>query len=265
MPKGKEERVEETPKGNVPQPTPEQTPEPEPQTGTFTQEQLDTELERVRQEELAKYQGIQRTIAKKDQKIEELTRTQPTRPRAKGVDQVAQVMLEELRVQEKETGISNPRIPLLEATIAAEKRRTDEVAFEEYRQATIKKERAAIEQKIEDASQDPNDEKFDRVWDAFKIATSDGDFNDARKRTDRILGQVKQPEKEGKELKETEEQRIERLANEKARKMMEEKGLLVTETGGPSATSPSSEEAYAKYIAGEITEEQAKQAGVKFG
>jgi len=38
---------------------------------------------------------------------------------------------------------------------------------------------------------------------------------------------------------ETEEERIDRLAEEKARKMLEEKGLLSTEAGSPSATSKS--------------------------
>ena len=64
--------------------------------------------------------------------------------------------------------------------------------------------------------------------------------------------------------KETEEQRIDRLANEKLQKKLEERGLLSSETNLPSGGNLTKQQAMERYIKGEINADEAKKAGVKF-
>lgn len=252
MPEGKEEQVGDT-------------PPPETQTRTYTQEELDAETARVRQEELEKYQGIQRTIAKKDQEIERL-RKQAPEPTSSD-DRIAEIILQEKKRRQAELGEVDPTIPQLEAELAERKRRAAQATQFAKQEAIVKDERAKLDKKITDAGLDPNDDRFLDVDESFNLAAAyTGNFEIANKKLDRILKQVKpkgenvEKPKEG----ETEAEKIDRLAEEKARKMLEEKGLLTTETGGPSASSPSVAEARAKFARGEITEEEAKKAGVEF-
>ena len=62
----------------------------------------------------------------------------------------------------------------------------------------------------------------------------------------------------------TEDERFERRLEEEKRKWAEEEGLLTTETGGPSASSMSAQEAKKEYIAGNISDEEAKRRGADF-
>lgn len=63
---------------------------------------------------------------------------------------------------------------------------------------------------------------------------------------------------------ESEEDKFQKRLDEEKRKWMEEHGMLESETGGPSASSGSKEDATAKLVAGEITTEQARKLGVSF-
>lgn len=63
---------------------------------------------------------------------------------------------------------------------------------------------------------------------------------------------------------ESEEQRIDRLVNERLQKKLQEEGLLESFTATPSGGGGSVADAMAKYAAGEITTEEAKKRGVKF-
>src|SRR3990167_189985 len=64
--------------------------------------------------------------------------------------------------------------------------------------------------------------------------------------------------------KETEEQRIERLATERLQKELEKRGLLTSETNHPSGGNLTKQQAMERYIKGEITADDAKKAGVSF-
>ena len=66
------------------------------------------------------------------------------------------------------------------------------------------------------------------------------------------------------EKKETEEQRIERLATERLQKELEKRGLLTSETNHPSGGNLTKQQAMERYIKGEITADEAKKAGVSF-
>ena len=64
--------------------------------------------------------------------------------------------------------------------------------------------------------------------------------------------------------KETEEQRIERLATERLQKELEKRGLLTSETNHPSGGNLTKQQAMERYIKGEISADEAKKAGISF-
>jgi len=66
------------------------------------------------------------------------------------------------------------------------------------------------------------------------------------------LDEVKKVVGEKKVPKESDEERINKLADEKARKMLEDKGLLTTETGGPSGGAGSDEKFMKDFANGNI-------------
>jgi len=89
----------------------------------------------------------------------------------------------------------------------------------------------------------------------------DGKIDRAQARINKFKG--KTPNMVGK--RETEEQRIERLAQERLRKELEDRGLLEEISAIPSAALADSRKAMQEYISGAITAEQAEKRGVKFG
>ncbi len=154
--------------------------------------------------------------------------------------------------------------PAAKSKIAALRNEAARLEQQEIREVQIRKqgtitqgEREKIDQKIRSAGLDPNDEVFDTVNDAFEYARDvNGNFDKAHLRLDRILNKQK-PKKEAPEVKEQD-------VDESARKMLEEKGLLKTDTGGPSASAMSAQKAMQEYGAGNITAEEAKKRGAKF-
>ena len=176
--KGKEAEVK--------QPT-EQPPAeapPEAETKTFTQEEVDALLV----EKDKAYQGIQRVVSKKVEEIEGL-RTQATESTG-GVDTSAlEFMLKDKRLQ-SQYGDADPMIPVLEAEIT--KRKNIATQKQQYQSWHTWKttEKGKRRQLITDAGENPDDEKFDRVWDAFNIGvnSAEGDLSEADKRVARILG-----------------------------------------------------------------------------
>lgn len=63
---------------------------------------------------------------------------------------------------------------------------------------------------------------------------------------------------------EYEDERTDKLVEERLQQEMERRGMLISETGGPSGAAISERDAYAKFAAGKITEEQARKLGVTF-
>lgn len=118
----------------------------------------------------------------------------------------------------------NPRISQLRAEIAVEEAKEAQKAIEGNKKAS--------EQKILDAGLNPEDEAFDSFWDEFDLSTQSGDFSQANKRLDSILEKA-----ESAKLEEPEGDTIDSLAEERVRSIMEERGLLTTDNGFPSAAS----------------------------
>jgi len=205
-----------------------------PETKSYTQEELDAFVEQAKQEEFQKYQGIQRTVAKKDQELEQLRRQAPQaipNTTLKGiVDEIERL---QTREDYSPDPASQSRIAQLKGEIVREEQRVAQQQAYAQMDAIANQWRERLDQKIRDAGFDPSDDKFDGVNDAFTIANSvDGKFEKAEARLDRILGKAK-PTQETKP-KESEEEKINRLADEKYTQKLKDEGLYKTDTGSPS-------------------------------
>lgn len=208
---------------------------PEAQAQVFTPEQQ-TQIEALiaeaeekgygkSEKELKRKEGV--ILSLQEEKRRKATTRESTIPQDDSV--LLQTVIDDMKAKEAEDGEVNPRRAILEQELVNRKRRTEVAQFEAYKQGKIAEEESGIKQQIIDAGEDPDDEQFDRTWDAFKLAKVDGDFSDAHKRVDRILDKVKPKEKETKgELTDDEKEEI-------ARSYLEKKGSLKSDTGGPSA------------------------------
>lgn len=220
MPKGKKEEVEQTPKE---QPKVE-TPELEGQTLPSTQEEIDalvaTATEKGKAEAKEEYQGIQRVVSQKDQKIKELE-AKAAQPSTSGDDVLLQLLIEERKSKTSEFGEADPMIPKLETILAQRK------------QAQVQSAQAKFYQQA-DATYKTAEEVFgddvDALHDIRNLIRA-GDFDLAEKKVAQAKGKAK-----GEGSKEPEDDKLAKFLEEEKRKWMEEHGLLKAETGGPSAS-----------------------------
>ena len=156
-------------------------------------------------------------------------------------------MLEEMKASQEYSGTLNPRIAQLESLLTVEKQKQTQDEAKQRMESYTQTYRQKINQKIIDSGQNPEDGKFDDVWEAFDIAYAvDGKFERAEKKLGRIL--EKKPEVKPSGIKETEEERIERLAEEKSNAKLKDLGYLNIEEGGPSAGETRWETVRDKYI-----------------
>ena len=243
--KGKEgTELEQTPA--EPPATEPASPEVQPQT--FTKEEVAALL----LEKEKAYKGLQGVISNKDKQIDELRR----RETVPAPNKTMNAMLELL--EKDEGGYSED--PIRQAKIKALK---EQLTREEQLQAQenyIRTEKEKLNQKIRDAGFDPDDDAFLEVNDAFDLSTYDGKFERAYKRADKVLKNLK-PTPQSKEIKEIKPEDIE----EAARKLLEEKGMLVSETGKPSASGGSFMEFEKAFIEGKIPWEEYQTRARKEG
>lgn len=162
-----------------------------------------------------------------------------------------------LELYEEQFGADNPKVKDLKMQMTREEQiaRQDQIA-QDYK--------SKLQEKITTAGLNPEDEQFDVVWDAYDMAYSvDGKFDRAESRLDRILN--KQGKKESKS-ENNDKSKPEINEEEIARKWLEKKGHLVSETGMPSASGGSFSDIEKKYIKGEVSldvyEAAAKKAGI---
>jgi len=205
------------------------TPEPEPELKTYTQEEYDALQVQIKEEELAKYQGLQRVVSQKDQKIKELEARAIQPPTTfRGGSKVGELLLQEMRARQTEYGEPNPRIAELEAEIAKE--RQQELAEQQAQYRQLKETIDGYRKRTENIGLTEDDEEY---WEIHDLVTEQ-----KFKRADIKLKKLEEAKvKPEPKSKETEDERIERLAEEKLRAKMEEKGLLSSEPSGPSAGS----------------------------
>lgn len=214
---GDEEKKEATeqPEGEVTEAT--------TQPKMYSQEELDTHL--ILADEKAKdgYKAIQRTVADREREIREL-QSQPVQSKT------SQILLEEMKLRQTESGERNPRIAELETELTTERRREANTKQQAYQQSFIVQKRGEIEQKIKAAGLNPDDEMFNSVNDAFEVASYTGQFEATEARLDKVLSKQKPPEKKEDKAK------YEADVEEGVRKKLAEDEQLVTETGSPSGS-----------------------------
>ena len=115
---------------------------------------------------------------------------------------------------------------------------------------------ADLRNELIDADIDPDDSKCDGVWDAIQIAKmSDGNFDNAKKRTSRIIKNIKKEEPKKEEPSDD-------AVQVAARKILEKEGKLKTHEGtisGGGGSIPTDTEKFAAWVGGLTPEEFAKR------
>ncbi len=180
---------------------------------------------------------------------------------------------------ESKIGGIEDRIELL-ATAIVTKTNPDEIGLAEAKPDVVKmlrqlgeEQEAKRKQQGLLATQQEYAQKADALYARAKVIFLDDD--DAIERIEDLLGNGRLERAEARVVKaekvkgtpknkETEEQRIDRLAQEKYQKLLEEKGLLETYSTSPSGSGGSVADAVRQYANREITEAEARKRGVKF-
>ena len=219
--------------GEVPEPQPaeEVVSEATPQTGV--QSLNEAELEKIQQaaesKAWEKYQGMQRTLAKEQEKRRELE-TRLNQP--SGLNRQTLDVLENMAKSDP----YNTDIQTQIQSLKAEANRLEQIQRAEQ---FVNTEREKLTQTIQEAfpDKDPNDEEFEPVWGEFRFAQyvsgPDG-LQEAYKKLDRIKSKATpktaNPPKGEKPQGETEAQVRERIERE----VLEKHGLLKGDTTTPS-------------------------------
>lgn len=215
----------------------EKAPEPEVKEPEGKEDSAQAELdvlktkladqEKISQKWETESKAHQAVVTKKSQELSQL-KQRPAR-----TSTPSKTMLE--LMEEQSPG--DPRVAELKRQIDAED------ALSNWN-AKAEEARVKLTEKITSKGGDPDDERFDGVWDSFDLAYSThGQYEKAHGKADKILSRTKPVEK-----KEGEEDKKEDKEAEIARKYLEDKGYLVTETGGPSASASNWKEVQEKFI-----------------
>lgn len=200
------------------------------------------------------YKGIQRTLSERDK---ELKKQADFDSRLNGLQDTIEILATAVA-----TGGSIEDVdPSQRKDVLAELRK--------------QREQQAAKRKVEQNQQEQQDyaQRADAVYSRAKEAFSDDD--DALERVEELLmnGRIDRAEarvvkaegqKGSTSKKETEEQKIERLTQEKLNKVLEERGLLEEFSGSPSSGTNNSQKAMRDYIDGKITADEAKKRGAEF-
>ncbi len=240
--------------------TEQKTPTPEEQLVTL-QAELDkergerTKLVQFAEEKEKGFKSLQRELSERDKKLSSFSalheEIQATREDQKLL--AAYVASLAGRTEDDFEQAKGNKDALLKQLEEKEKQRTV------VKQQKELQERAeSIRQRVESLGYTPDTEEYHEIRNLVR----NGDFEYAELKVKKIeekrnVGN-KEPETKP-ESKETEEQRIERLAKAMYQKMLEDKGLLTSDAGTPSQGVSSYAEAAKKYAAGEISSEEFKK------
>ena len=235
------------------------TPEPEEQQAPDPTEQLKTLQAQIQslteeRERLDRgYKGLQKTLSEKDRETKKQANLDS---RINGLQDTIELLAtaiasggnaEEIEPSQRQDVLAELR---KQRTTQEAKRKEEETkqTQQEYAQKAD-----AIYERAKTAFAN-DDESLERVEDLLM----NGRLDRAESRV------VKAEGKSNPNKGETEEQRAEKLAQEKFNKYLEERGLLEEYSGLPSAGSGTSQDAMKQYIEGKITADEAKKRGVKF-
>jgi len=223
--------------------TVEESPQAEPPT-QLTEDRIKELISEARAEGKAEateqYKGFQRTVSKTQRENAEL------KQRLEGLPAPQNTLTQELMVAElKQMDAENPRIAQLEQAIMLEKQKVEAQTRYNTQQSEARTERTKLEEQIEAAGFDIEDEAFEDVWDDWSVANKlDGDWSRPQRKLKRIL-KKQTPIPVAEKPDDTKEKA------EAARKKAEEEGSLITETGSPSAGGMSNRQFMESYNRGD--------------
>lgn len=260
---GKNEKVEDATETSEMEDT---TTEPQAPVLPASKEELDALIavaaEKAKLEAQDEYRGIQRTVSKKDREIEELRKRVSQPPETTEDLGIYEAMIAD-RQGRADYESNDPVITQLQAKLNAAKQKQTRDNQARYQERVTRESWDKCSKLIEDAGLDLEDEKLDDFHDAFDDAKDTGRFERAERKLSRILGKVKPKEKT-----ESEDERIERLADAKSEEKllakMGKKDMLSTDTIEPSGVGTSATKAMEEYVKGKITAEEAKKRGCVF-
>lgn len=203
-------------------------PEAEPKEQVDYDTKLHEAIAQVKAESEKKYKSLQRVIDKKDKQIQKLSQPQSQSTKA------LEAMREELRANDPES----PRIQVIDAEIERIKKEGETLKQMREVEQYTEDWRTKLTGKIEEAGLDPEDDRFDDVWENFELHYQiDGKFDIAERKLDKILKGVNKVAEEPKKEEANLEKILEERLKEEKRKWMEENGLTEKETGLPSGTT----------------------------
>ena len=223
--------------------------------------QEDTYLAKAKEEADAKawekYQGMQRVLAERERRIAELEAQVVSPSPSVGDDKLIELMIQD-RKGKAEFGEPDPIISQLEKELERRKYQQTQQVQLQWQQQVTRQWQEKFNQQIKEAGLDPQDELLDDFHDAFEDAKDNGKFGKAERKLNRILSKAKPTKAKPAE---TEDERIDRLAEEKYRAKLEEKGLLATDTGLPSGVGGprTKAEAAQLYAAGKLTDSEYRE------
>lgn len=205
----------------------EQTPPPEATPRTFSQEEVDT-LVATREElaaEIARKAEFDRLNPIMSQQGADLKRLQREQSQPSKRSSVDKIHLAEMEAREKDTGETNPRIAQLKAEIAEEEKR--EVDAQQTRIRETQETISGYQKRVEvlGLTEDSEDYLDIKDW------VESGKYPRAEVRLKKL-----EKGKPVEKPKETEDERVNRLVEEKLRAEMEKKGMLSSDTGSPSGS-----------------------------
>lgn len=214
-------------------------PEPEPTTPTLEEQltALQSEKESLTKERDEATKGLKTAHSRLTDKDKEIRGKNAVNTRIDGLEETTRVLV----------GMLNERLASGELD---ESQKTDYLAKFD---AVVKEQKATSDQAVVKAQQEEDYKHRDELWSKAKeFGTYEENDNVAEiydalmegktYKAERIIKKLEKTTDTKEKKVESEEERINKLVDEKLRLKMEEKGMLESETGGPSGASPNDEQ-----------------------
>ena len=243
-------------------PEPEKTTE-EAQTTTPKLEDLMAQLQNVNKELEQTKKGLStahQTITEKDKELKRRLGIEQT---ISGLEERMDLLATAIATGARpdDAGLEENKQSVLNAL--QQKRREQEVRKRQDAEAEAQNEFTRRADEIYGRAETIYGEDEDALYNIRSLIRA-GDFDLAERKINKAAKAKEQPPVDKDKSKETEEQKIERLANEKMQKFLEDRGLLTTETNITGSSAATSQQAMERYIKGKITASEAKKLGAKF-
>ena len=209
---------------------------------------------------VGKYKGLQGVIKDRNKEIRRLKQKDTIQPQASTTHlDTLKLMAGNLEALSSEGGITSPNTAKIKQMIHDEEQNIAYTKQVDAWQGKCAEERNTIEDMVEKAGIDIDDERLYSAWDKFDIAMyQTGKFDAAKERFGTILNKIKpkeesedkkvEAEKKEDKPKVTDEERIEA----KALELLKSNPAFKTHDGSPSGAGSSDDEFIKKFSTGEL-------------